>query len=57
MGSPRGQGFTIGHWQHHFHVLRHDAARLGMTARAVEYTLFCHQRERQMGRLYASRST
>ncbi len=50
--NPRGQGFTIAQWQQYLSALRHHARRLGVTARAIEYTLFeCH-RKFQQGTLY-----
>jgi hypothetical protein len=51
--NPRGQAFTIAQWQQYLSALRHHARRLGVTARAIEYTLFeCH-RKFQHGPLYA----
>jgi hypothetical protein len=52
--NRRGQGFTIGQWETYLAALRHHARRLGVTARAVEYTLFAAHRRRQEGTLYAS---
>ena len=50
--NPRGQSFTIAQWQQYLSALRHHARRLGVTARAIEYTLFeCH-RKFQQGTLY-----
>lgn len=50
--NPRGQGFTVAQWQQYVLALRHHARRLGVTARAIEYTLFeCH-RKFQQGTLY-----
>jgi hypothetical protein len=50
--NPRGQGFTIGQWEHYLAALRHHARRLGVSARAVEYTLFQCHRKLQRGTLY-----
>jgi hypothetical protein len=51
--NPRGQGFTIAHWEQYLAALRHHARRLDVPARTVEYTLFeCH-RKLQRGTLYA----
>lgn len=52
--NRRGQGFTIIQWEEYLSALRHHARRLGVTARAVEYTLFEAHRRRQRGTLYAS---
>jgi hypothetical protein len=51
--NRRGQGFTIAQWEEYLSALRHHARRLGVTARAVEYTLFEAHRRRQRGTLYA----
>jgi hypothetical protein len=54
--NQRGQGFTIPQWEEYLFALRHHARRLGVTARAIEYTLFeCH-RKLQTGTLYRSKS-
>jgi len=54
--NQRGQGFTIQQWEEYLSALRHHARRLGVTARAIEYTLFeCH-RKLQTGTLYRSES-
>lgn len=52
--NRRGQGFTIGQWETYLAALRHHARRLGVTTRAVEYTLFEAHRRRQEGTLYPS---
>ncbi len=50
--KPGGRGFTARDWLHYLAELRDQARRLGVSARAVEYTLFhCHRRL-QAGRLY-----
>ena len=50
--KPAGRGFAVRDWLEYLGELRRHARRLGVTARAVEYTLFqCHQRF-QKGRLY-----
>lgn len=51
--KPAGRGFAVRDWLDYLGELRRHARRLGVTARAVEYTLFlCHRRLRK-GRLYA----
>lgn len=50
--NRRGQGFTIGQWEQYLAALRRHARALGVTARAVEYTLFRCHRKRQQGTLY-----
>ncbi len=52
---PDGRGFTFAHWREYLGVLRSEARALGVSARAVEYTLFCCHRKFQAGRLYESR--
>jgi hypothetical protein len=49
---PSGRGFGPRHWAEFLACLRPAARRLGVSVRAVEYTLFdCHRRF-QAGRLY-----
>jgi hypothetical protein len=49
---PSGRGFGARHWDEFLTCLRPAARRLGVSVRAVEYTLFhCHRRF-QAGRLY-----
>jgi hypothetical protein len=49
---PSGRGFTAADWDAYLGALRREAARRGVSARAVEYALFrCHRRL-QRGRLY-----
>jgi len=50
--NPRGTGFNFGNWYNYLCILRHHAKRLGVTVRAVEYTLFKYHQEIQVGRLY-----
>jgi len=52
--NQRGQGFTIGQWEEYLAALRHHARRLGVTARAIEFTLFAAHRRRQEGTLYTT---
>jgi hypothetical protein len=52
--SPRGVGFGLAQWQQFLATIRFVAARLGVTARAVELTLFNVHRDRQQGLLYRS---
>ncbi len=49
---PDGRGFTFAHWREYLGVLRAEARALGVSARAVEYTLFRAHRKFQAGRLY-----
>ena len=51
-GKPGGRGFHVNDWLEYLAVLRDHARRLGVSARAVEYTLFHCHRDRQIGRLY-----
>jgi len=50
--KPAGRGFGVADWERYLRVLRLHAHRLGASARAVEYTLFCCHRRWQIGRLY-----
>jgi len=50
--KPAGRGFTLRDWLEYLGELRRHARRLGVTARAVEYTLFQCHRKFQKGRLY-----
>jgi hypothetical protein len=50
---PDGRGFTFSHWRTYLGVLRSEARALGVSARLVEYTLFCCHRKFQAGLLYA----
>jgi hypothetical protein len=51
-GNQRGRAFTLAQWAQYLTRLRGHARALGVSARAVEYTLFhCHRRL-QRGRLY-----
>jgi hypothetical protein len=49
---PGGQGFSPEHWLQYLRILRTEAARLGVTARQVEYSLFTLHQARQEGTLY-----
>lgn len=51
--KPAGRGFVPRDWLDYLGELRRHARRLGVTARAVEYTLFLCHRRLQKGRLYA----
>lgn len=51
--KPAGRGFAPGDWLDYLGELRRQARRFGVTARAVEYTLFLCHRRLQKGRLYA----
>ena len=50
---PAGRGFALRDWLEYLGELRRHARRLGVPARAVEYTLFLCHRKFQKGRLYA----
>jgi hypothetical protein len=50
--KPGGRGFHEGDWLRYLALLRHHARRLGVSARAVEYTLFHCHRALLTGRLY-----
>lgn len=49
---PGGRGFTAAHWTEFLTLLREQARALGVSARAVEWTLFGYHRSVQTGRLY-----
>jgi len=49
---PDGRGFGTSHWIEYLGILRRHARALGVSARAVEYTLFHCHRKYQAGRLY-----
>ena len=53
--KPGGVGFTFGDWHEFLMTLRPHAERLGVSVRAVEYTLFCYHQRVQEGLLYARR--
>ena len=50
-----GAGFSFDNWQQFLVAIRRMAARLGVTARDVERTLFSVHRKYQSGTLYARR--
>ena len=50
--NPKGIGFTFKYWYRHLCKLRYHAKELGVSARAVERTLFYYHREIQEGLLY-----
>ena len=50
--KPGGRGFAVSDWERYLTVLRLHARRLAISARVVEYTLFCCHRRWQTGRLY-----
>lgn len=52
---PGGTGFTFPQWREYLGVLRSEARALGVTARAVEWTLFRCHRKFQAGLLYKKR--
>ena len=51
-GNPRGRAFTVAQWEQYLKRLRGHASALGVSARAIEYTLFHCHRKLQRGRLY-----
>jgi hypothetical protein len=53
--NPRGAQFTVAQWERFLSVIRGLAARHGVSARAVERTLFAMHVESQVGRLYDHR--
>jgi len=53
--KPGGRGFNADDWQQYLTVLRRHARQLGVSVRAVEYTLFQCHRKWQTGRLYDRR--
>jgi hypothetical protein len=50
--KPGGVGFTFRHWHEFLMTLRPHAKRLGVSVRAVEYSLFCYHQRGQRGVLY-----
>lgn len=54
-GNEKGTNFTLKHWLQFLGILRHLSSRLGVTARAIELTLFNVHKARQEGTLYAVR--
>jgi hypothetical protein len=55
--NAAGAGFSFDNWHQFLAAIRRMAARLGVTARDVERTLFSVHRRYQSGRLYARRET
>ncbi|HVF92376.1 MAG TPA: hypothetical protein VNH22_20085 [Blastocatellia bacterium] len=53
---PSGTGFSIDDWLEYLQALRFWARKFKATARAVEIVLFDYHKEKQEGRLYATRS-
>jgi hypothetical protein len=51
--NARGRGFTVDQWLGYLRELRRHARACGVTPRALEWTLFCHHRAAQTGRLYS----
>jgi hypothetical protein len=54
---PGGQGFRLEHWLQYLRILRTEAARLGVSARQVEYSLFALHEARQEGTLYKTKAS
>jgi hypothetical protein len=53
--NPTGVGFSFEHWRHYLETLRRHALELGVTVRAVEYSLFLYHQWTRQGRLYDPR--
>jgi len=52
--KPSGVGFTFNDWRDYLAVLRLHAKQLGVSVRAVEYSLFLYHQRVQVGRLYGN---
>jgi len=50
--KPSGVGFTFAEWRDYLAVLRLHAKQLGVSVRAVEYSLFLYHQRVQEGALY-----
>ena len=50
--KPNGVGFTFSDWYLYLVELRYHAKRLGVSVRAVEYSLFLYHQREQRGLLY-----
>ena len=50
--KPGGVGFVFDDWHHFIVTLRDHAKRLGVSVRAVEYSLFLHHQRIQRGPLH-----
>jgi hypothetical protein len=53
--KPSGAGFSLDDWLHFLGTLRHHATALGVSVRAVEYSLFLHHKRARRGPLYRNR--
>ena len=53
--KPGGTGFTFDEWRDYLAVLRLHAKQLGVSVRAVEYSLFLYHQRVQEGVLYGGR--
>ena len=53
--KPGGVGFTFSDWHHYLVELRYHAKQLGVSVRAVEYSLFLYHQRVQQRVLYGSR--
>ena len=53
--KPRGVGFTFSDWYQYLVELRYHAKQLGVSVRAVEYSLFLYHQRVQQGVLYGRR--
>jgi len=54
--NAKGVRFTVSQWLHFLGILRRLSSRLGVTARAVELTLFNVHQSQQEGTLYERRA-
>ncbi|HKG22281.1 MAG TPA: hypothetical protein VKC34_10300 [Blastocatellia bacterium] len=54
---PSGTGFSFDNWLEYLQAVRFWARKFKATARAVEVVLFDYHKQKQEGRLYATRST
>ncbi len=52
--KPGGVGFAFDDWHHYLVTLRDHAKRLGVSVRAVEYSLFLYHQRIQRGPLYGA---
>jgi hypothetical protein len=53
--KPTGVGFRLEDWLHYLATLRQHASALGVSVRAVEYSLFLYHQRVQRGALYGNR--
>ncbi len=53
--KPNGVGFSLDDWLHYLATLRDHARALGVSVRAVEYSLFLYHQRVRRGPLYGNR--